>query len=112
MQATTSAGRDKGYKGLGMEGPIARWYAKTTQKDLGEFRRLAGRLAGWLGPGAAALEVFDVAGRRVFGRELGALGAGLHRVGVGRDVALAPGVYAVRLRWNGEVREARAVVLR
>jgi ubiquinone/menaquinone biosynthesis C-methylase UbiE len=57
MEATTSAGRDKGYKGLGMEGPIARWYAKLTGKDLREVRRLAGSLAGRLGPGSAVLEV-------------------------------------------------------
>jgi ubiquinone/menaquinone biosynthesis C-methylase UbiE len=57
MEATTTAGRDKGYKGLGMEGPIARWYARLTRKDQGEFRRLAGSLAGRVGPGAAVLEV-------------------------------------------------------
>jgi ubiquinone/menaquinone biosynthesis C-methylase UbiE len=57
MEATTTVGRDKGYKGLGMEGPIARWYAKNTGKDLGDVRRLAGSLAGRLGPGSAVLEV-------------------------------------------------------
>jgi len=57
MQATTSSGRRKGYKGFSMEGPIARWYAKITGKDLGEFRALAGRLAGRLGAGGAVLEV-------------------------------------------------------
>jgi ubiquinone/menaquinone biosynthesis C-methylase UbiE len=57
METTTTAGRDKGYKGLGMEGPIARWYAKNTGKDLGDVRRLAGSLAGRLGPGSAVLEV-------------------------------------------------------
>src|SRR3954452_3361417 len=57
MATTTTAGRKKGYKGLPLEGPLARWYAKVTQKDLGEFRRLAGSLAGRLGPGSAVLEV-------------------------------------------------------
>src|SRR5262245_7911711 len=37
--------RDKGYKGLGMEGRIATWYAKHTWKDLAAFRRLAERFA-------------------------------------------------------------------
>lgn len=37
--------RDKGYKGLGMEGRIATWYAKNTWKDIAEFRRLAERFA-------------------------------------------------------------------
>jgi hypothetical protein len=37
--------RDKGYKGIGMEGRIATWYAKNTWKDIAEFRRLADRFA-------------------------------------------------------------------
>jgi ubiquinone/menaquinone biosynthesis C-methylase UbiE len=57
METTTKAGRGKGYKGLPLEGPIARWYAKITRKDLEEFRRLAGSLAGRIGPGSAVLEV-------------------------------------------------------
>ena len=57
METTMSAGGKKGYKGFSMEGPIARWYAKITAKDLAEFRRLAGTLAGRLGAGGAVLEV-------------------------------------------------------
>ncbi len=57
MDTTMSAGRKKGYKGLPLEGPLARWYAKNTAKDQGEFRRLAGVLAGRVGPGRAVLEV-------------------------------------------------------
>src|SRR5262245_48483275 len=57
MDTTTSAGSKKGYKGFSMEGPIARWYARITGKDAGEFRRLAGALAGRIGAGAAVLEV-------------------------------------------------------
>jgi len=37
--------RDKGYKGLGMEGSIATWYAKHTWKESAAFRRLAERFA-------------------------------------------------------------------
>jgi ubiquinone/menaquinone biosynthesis C-methylase UbiE len=40
-----------------MEGPLARWYAKVTGKDLGDVRRLAGALAGRVGPGSSVLEV-------------------------------------------------------
>lgn len=52
---TTTA--KKGYKGLGMEGVIARWYAKITAKDRDEFRKLAGRLAEQLPSGGSVLEV-------------------------------------------------------
>jgi len=47
----------KPYKGLGMEGMIARWYARNTGKDLGPFRQLAGELAGRVAPGGDILEV-------------------------------------------------------
>jgi ubiquinone/menaquinone biosynthesis C-methylase UbiE len=40
-----------------MEGPLARWYAKTTLKDIDEFRRLAGSSAGRVAEGGAVLEV-------------------------------------------------------
>lgn len=35
----------KPYKGIGMEGKIAAWYAKNTIKDIAEFRSLADRLS-------------------------------------------------------------------
>jgi ubiquinone/menaquinone biosynthesis C-methylase UbiE len=47
----------KAYKGMGMEGAIARWYAKTTYKDIAEFQTLAKRMAETLAPGARVLEV-------------------------------------------------------
>ncbi len=47
----------KAYIGLGMEGAIARWYEKNTARDMEEFRRLAGRIAGLLPAGSAVLEV-------------------------------------------------------
>jgi ubiquinone/menaquinone biosynthesis C-methylase UbiE len=51
--------RTKGYKGLGMEGSIARWYAKVTRtrKSLPEFEQLAKRMACGLPCGARVLEV-------------------------------------------------------
>jgi hypothetical protein len=64
------------------------------------------------GPMPARLEVLDVQGRRVFAREVGALGRGAHQVQVGSGTRLAPGVYTVRLTQGGRVRSARAVVLR
>jgi ubiquinone/menaquinone biosynthesis C-methylase UbiE len=47
----------KAYKGMGMEGSIARWYDRTTRKDMAEFRKLAGRIASGAPPGGAILEI-------------------------------------------------------
>ena len=47
----------KAYIGMGMEGATARWYEKNTAKDMQEFRRLAGRIAGLLPAGSKVLEV-------------------------------------------------------
>jgi len=47
----------KAYKGMGMEGPVARWYEKTTRKDMDEFRRTAERLMAVVPPGGDVLEV-------------------------------------------------------
>ena len=47
----------KAYKGMGMEGGVARWYDKTTRRDLPEFKALARRVAADLAQGAKVLEV-------------------------------------------------------
>jgi ubiquinone/menaquinone biosynthesis C-methylase UbiE len=47
----------KGYKGLGMDGPIATWYAKITRKDIEEFKRNAKLVAEQVPEGSAILEV-------------------------------------------------------
>jgi ubiquinone/menaquinone biosynthesis C-methylase UbiE len=47
----------KAYKGMGMEGSTARWYDRTTRKDMPEFKALAVRIAGTLSPSAQVLEV-------------------------------------------------------
>ena len=53
MQVT----HDKGYKGIGMEGRMAFWYARNTAKDMEEFRSLAARLARQLPSDSRILEV-------------------------------------------------------
>jgi ubiquinone/menaquinone biosynthesis C-methylase UbiE len=53
MTATTQ----KAYKGMGMEGSVARWYERNTRKDYQEFRRLAERLGALLPDGGDVLEV-------------------------------------------------------
>lgn len=47
----------KAYKGLGMEGGVARWYDRTTRRDLPEFERLAARIAAIVPPPSRVLEV-------------------------------------------------------
>jgi ubiquinone/menaquinone biosynthesis C-methylase UbiE len=52
-----AASPPKGYKGVGMEGFIANWYARQTLKDIDEFKRTAQRLAPQIKPGARVLEI-------------------------------------------------------
>ncbi|MGD9722782.1 MAG: methyltransferase domain-containing protein [Pirellulales bacterium] len=47
----------KAYKGLGMEGRVARWYAKITRKNTQELHELAEQIVTTLPPGARILEV-------------------------------------------------------
>ncbi|MGO4518318.1 class I SAM-dependent methyltransferase [Terriglobus sp. 2YAB30_2] len=47
----------KAYKGMGMEGGIARWYDRTTRKSMEDFRVLATRIAAMVPAGARVLEV-------------------------------------------------------
>jgi ubiquinone/menaquinone biosynthesis C-methylase UbiE len=52
-----TAATTKGYRGIGMEGAIARWYDKSTRKDMERFRTLAARLRTVLPQGGDVLEV-------------------------------------------------------
>ena len=47
----------KAYKGMGMEGSTARWYDRTTRKDMPEFKALALRIAAVVPAGGSVLEV-------------------------------------------------------
>jgi ubiquinone/menaquinone biosynthesis C-methylase UbiE len=53
----TNQKRPKGYKGIGMNGPVARWYTKNTAKTLGEFQQCAHEIARQLTEGSRVLEV-------------------------------------------------------
>jgi ubiquinone/menaquinone biosynthesis C-methylase UbiE len=48
--------QQKGHKGMGMNGPVAKWYASNTRKFMDEFQTLARRIA-QIAPGAEVLEV-------------------------------------------------------
>jgi hypothetical protein len=60
----------------------------------------------------AALEVFDLSGRRLWRQEVGARGAGHHTISLGRELQLPAGVYYVRLSHGGDTRVARGVTTR
>jgi len=47
----------RAYKGMGMEGSVARWYERTTRKDMAEIKALAARIAAIVPAGATVLEV-------------------------------------------------------
>ena len=49
--------KDKPYRGLSMEGPIAAWYARNAARDIAEYRRAALRIAGALEPGGDVLDL-------------------------------------------------------
>lgn len=62
----------KPYKGMGMEGSLAKWYAKSTANLLKDFQADARRVAALLAPGASVLEVAP--GPGYFAIELAKLG--------------------------------------
>jgi ubiquinone/menaquinone biosynthesis C-methylase UbiE len=68
-----SASTAKPYKGWGMEGAVARWYAALTKKSLEDFRALAKRIAKELPPQGKVLEVAP--GPGYFAIELAKLGS-------------------------------------
>jgi hypothetical protein len=71
------------------------------------------RVAFSLPDGAPArLDLMDLAGRRLAGREVGTLGPGNHLVDLAQDRTLAPGVYLLRLTRGGRALSSRAVVVR
>lgn len=47
----------KAYKGMGMEGSVARWYDRTTRRSMEDFRALAARIAAIAPAGGKVLEV-------------------------------------------------------
>jgi hypothetical protein len=59
----------------------------------------------------AAIDLLDVAGRRITAREVGSLGAGRHALDLGAGRDLAPGLYLVRLRQGADTRVTRVAVL-
>lgn len=72
----------KPYKGMGMNGPVAKWYASLTRKSMPEFKALARRVADEVPAGARVLEVAP--GPGYFSIELAKIGR--HQV-TGLDIS-------------------------
>jgi ubiquinone/menaquinone biosynthesis C-methylase UbiE len=81
MQGTTNGAAPKAYKGIGMEGFIANWYARQTGKNLDEFKKLARQLSSQIkagdrvleiapGPGYLAIELAKVTRCRMIGLDI------------------------------------------
>ena len=58
----------------------------------------------------ARLELMDVSGRRVLGRDVGALGAGEHLIDLTTSGRVEPGLYFLRLTQAGRVASSRVAV--
>jgi ubiquinone/menaquinone biosynthesis C-methylase UbiE len=63
----------KAYKGIGMDGMIAKWYAANTHKSIEDYKALAQRVAEELSPESRVLEIAP--GPGYFAIELAKLGA-------------------------------------
>jgi hypothetical protein len=59
----------------------------------------------------ARLELFDISGRRVVARAVGALGAGHHALDLAEGRRLPAGLYLLRLTQGAEARVVRTTVL-
>lgn len=95
----------KAYKGMGMEGSTARWYDRTTRKDLPEFQALAARIAAMAPAGGDVLEIAP--GPGFLSIEMAKRGLNVRAVDIGhtfieiaRGNAFAEGVQAEFIQGN------------
>jgi hypothetical protein len=117
-------GRRYGYRLLvsiegGAHGPIDSWVTVPEGASLELIGASPNPAAGELhvafslaDDGAARLELFDLAGRRVASHEVGHMGAGWHRVPLTGGERLPAGVYLVRLTQRDQVLQRKALVVR
>jgi hypothetical protein len=60
----------------------------------------------------ASLDLFDLAGRRLWSSEIGGLGPGEHEVRLGDGAWFPPGIYLVRLTRGDQAARARICIVR
>ena len=94
-----TAATTKGYVGMGMEGPIATWYADTTKSQMPDFQRLARLISETApqngkalevapGPGYLAIELARLGRQHVVGLDISA-----SFVRIARQKAAAAGIH-------------------
>jgi ubiquinone/menaquinone biosynthesis C-methylase UbiE len=95
----------KGYKGLGMNGFVATWYAQNTQKNIAAYRRSAKQVADLVsagatilelapGPGYLAIELAKLGNYRIIGLDISATFVEIARAKAkeaGVDIDFRPG---------------------
>ena len=106
---TQSARKPKAFKGLGMEGPIASWYARNTASALPDMRRTAGEIADRLDAGDWVLEVAP--GPGYLAVELARLGLTVSAVDISRSFVRIAQEYAARTGVKVDFRHGDAAAL-
>ena len=104
-----SARKPKAFKGVGMEGPIAAWYAKNTAAALPDMRRTAAEIAARLDPGDWVLEVAP--GPGYLAVELARLGLTVSAVDISRSFVRIGQDYAARTGVRVDFRHGDAAAL-
>ena len=99
----------KAYKGVAMEGPIARWYTKNTGRDLSRFTRTAREVAARVRPGSAILEVAP--GPGYLSIELAKRGYEMTAVDISRSFVRIAAENAARAGVRVDVRHGNAAAL-
>jgi ubiquinone/menaquinone biosynthesis C-methylase UbiE len=103
MSTTTKPARSKGYRGLAMEGFIARWYARNTARNMADYRDSARVVAAQAADGSRVLEIAPGPGYLAI--ELARLGS--YRI-VGLDISES----FVRMATENAARAGVAVTFR
>ena len=106
---TQSARKAKPFKGVGMEGPIASWYARNTAAALPDMRRTAGEIAAGLDPGDWVLEVAP--GPGYLAVELARLGLTVAAIDISRSFVRIGQGHAARTGVKVDFRHGDAAAL-
>jgi ubiquinone/menaquinone biosynthesis C-methylase UbiE len=104
-----SARKAKAFKGVGMEGPIASWYARNTASAVPDMRRTAGEIAARLDTGDRVLEVAPGPGYLAI--ELARLGLSVSAIDISRSFVRIGAENAARAGVTVDFRQGDAAAL-